>query len=88
MKEQNVVVIGAGPVGALAALYAAGRGHHVQLYELRGGMYIPRVIFPLVDSLLVYTLVIVLLPRPRCEGTHRKNVKIRIHEKLYLAYKC
>lgn len=37
MKGQKVVVIGAGPVGALAALYAAMRGSEVEVYELRGG---------------------------------------------------
>ena len=35
---KKVVVVGAGPVGALAALYAAERGDDVELYELRGGM--------------------------------------------------
>lgn len=39
MSGQKYVVIGAGPVGALAALYAAHRGHQVEVYELRGGMY-------------------------------------------------
>ena len=39
MSDQKYVVIGAGPVGALAALYAAHRGHQVEVYELRGGMY-------------------------------------------------
>ncbi|KAI4110119.1 MAG: hypothetical protein L6R37_000012 [Teloschistes peruensis] len=34
-SKQKVVVVGAGPVGALAALYAAGRGDHVEVYELR-----------------------------------------------------
>lgn len=34
---QKTVVIGAGPVGALAALYSAQRGHQVEVYELRGG---------------------------------------------------
>ena len=34
---QKVVVVGAGPVGALAALYAAGRGDSVEVYELRAG---------------------------------------------------
>lgn len=37
--NQKVVVVGAGPVGALAALYAATRGDSVEVYELRGGMY-------------------------------------------------
>ena len=36
-KKQKIVVIGAGPVGALAALYAAQRGHDVEVYELRNG---------------------------------------------------
>ena len=34
---QKVVVVGAGPVGSLAALYAAVRGHDVEIYELRSG---------------------------------------------------
>lgn len=38
-KKQKVVVVGAGPVGSLAALYAAARGDDVEVYELRGGMY-------------------------------------------------
>ncbi|KAF2704904.1 kynurenine 3-monooxygenase [Pleomassaria siparia CBS 279.74] len=32
---EKFVVVGAGPVGSLAALYAAVRGHHVEIYELR-----------------------------------------------------
>jgi hypothetical protein len=35
--KQKFVVVGAGPVGALAAIYAAQRGHEVEIYELRGG---------------------------------------------------
>ncbi len=38
--EQKVVIVGAGPVGALAALYAARRGDDVHVYELRAGTYI------------------------------------------------
>lgn len=37
VKKQKVVIVGAGPVGSLAALYAARRGDIVELYELRGG---------------------------------------------------
>lgn len=37
MSSQKYVVVGAGPVGSLAALYAAKRGHDVEIYELRGG---------------------------------------------------
>jgi choline dehydrogenase-like flavoprotein len=41
-KKQKIVVVGAGPVGSLAALYAAQRGHDVAVYELRPGESIPR----------------------------------------------
>jgi 2-polyprenyl-6-methoxyphenol hydroxylase-like FAD-dependent oxidoreductase len=34
---KKVVIVGAGPVGALAAIYAAERGHDVEVYELRSG---------------------------------------------------
>ena len=37
-KREKVIVVGAGPVGSLAALYAANRGKDVEIYELRGGM--------------------------------------------------
>lgn len=36
-QKLKCVVVGAGPVGALAALYAARRGWDVEVYELRGG---------------------------------------------------
>lgn len=39
-KTQKIVVVGAGPVGSLAALYAAQRGHQVEVYELRPGEFI------------------------------------------------
>ncbi|KAH3982678.1 kynurenine 3-monooxygenase [Parastagonospora nodorum] len=35
---QKIVVVGAGPVGSLAALYAAVRGHDVEIYELRSDL--------------------------------------------------
>ncbi|KAB8336853.1 hypothetical protein FH972_021161 [Carpinus fangiana] len=38
---QKTVVIGAGPVGALAAIYAAKRGHEVEVYELRSDLRDP-----------------------------------------------
>ncbi|KAK4034871.1 hypothetical protein C8A01DRAFT_48821 [Parachaetomium inaequale] len=40
-KKQKIVVVGAGPVGSLAALYAANRGHHVEIYELRSDLRDP-----------------------------------------------
>ncbi|KAM7207929.1 58d3c67e-d0f5-4bee-9d0c-65e06c15a9e6 [Naviculisporaceae sp. PSN 640] len=39
--KQKVVVVGAGPVGSLAAIYAANRGHDVQVYELRSDLRDP-----------------------------------------------
>lgn len=36
-KKQKVVVVGAGPVGTLAAIYAAKRGDDVEVYEFRKG---------------------------------------------------
>ena len=38
-KTQKILVVGAGPVGALAALYAAKRGDDVHVYELRAGKH-------------------------------------------------
>ncbi|AEO68139.1 uncharacterized protein THITE_2117536 [Thermothielavioides terrestris NRRL 8126] len=40
-KKQKTVVIGAGPVGSLAALYAANRGDDVEIYELRSDLRDP-----------------------------------------------
>lgn len=50
-KKQKLVVVGAGPVGSLAALYAAARGDEVEIYELRGG----RSIFSL-KSIMICTM--------------------------------
>lgn len=36
-EKKKVLVVGAGPVGSLAALYAAQRGDDVEIYELRNG---------------------------------------------------
>lgn len=35
--RSKFVVVGAGPVGSLAALYSAQRGYDVEIYELRNG---------------------------------------------------
>ncbi|KAK1145373.1 kynurenine 3-monooxygenase, mitochondrial precursor [Aspergillus melleus] len=43
-RKQKVVIVGAGPVGSLAALYAAARGDDVELYELRGDLRDPDII--------------------------------------------
>ncbi|OBT76015.1 hypothetical protein VF21_03528 [Pseudogymnoascus sp. 05NY08] len=39
--KSKIVVIGAGPVGALAAIYAAERGFEVEVYELRNDLRDP-----------------------------------------------
>lgn len=46
MSGKKVVVVGAGPVGSLAALYAARRGYEVEVYELRRGMPASRCFWP------------------------------------------
>ena len=48
MAESKIrcAVVGAGPVGALAALYAARRGYEVDVYELRGGMSVLNLVAP------------------------------------------
>lgn len=48
MGKQKVTVIGAGPVGALAALYAAKRGDDVEIYELRDGTWRGKIIYILI----------------------------------------
>lgn len=40
LEVQKVIVVGAGPVGALAALYAGKRGDEVHVYELRDGEWL------------------------------------------------
>lgn len=40
---EKFIVVGAGPVGSLAALYAAVRGFDVDVYELRPGKVTPRM---------------------------------------------
>jgi kynurenine 3-monooxygenase len=36
--RQKVVIVGAGPVGSLAALYAASHHDEVEIYDLRTGI--------------------------------------------------
>ncbi|RKU41323.1 kynurenine 3-monooxygenase, mitochondrial precursor (Biosynthesis of nicotinic acid protein 4) [Coniochaeta pulveracea] len=40
-EKKKVLVVGAGPVGSLAALYAAQRGDDVEIYELRNDLRDP-----------------------------------------------
>ncbi|KAK0725190.1 kynurenine 3-monooxygenase [Lasiosphaeris hirsuta] len=40
-QKQKIIVVGAGPVGSLAALYAANRGYNVEIYELRSDLRDP-----------------------------------------------
>ncbi|KAG5952704.1 Kynurenine 3-monooxygenase [Claviceps sorghi] len=41
MSPQKTVIVGGGPVGSLAAIYAAQRGHDVEIYELRPDLRSP-----------------------------------------------
>ncbi|CAM1510114.1 Fc.00g004490.m01.CDS01 [Cosmosporella sp. VM-42] len=43
-NPQKIAVVGAGPVGSLAALYAAQRGYEVEVYELRPDLRDPGTI--------------------------------------------
>jgi kynurenine 3-monooxygenase len=58
MSKQKIVVVGAGPVGALAAIYAAQRGHDVEIYELRNG----KDIFCFVLTMICYFVVSFNIP--------------------------
>ncbi|KAI1823251.1 FAD/NAD(P)-binding domain-containing protein [Xylaria intraflava] len=40
-SNDKVIIVGAGPVGSLAALYAAERGYQVEIYELRSDLRDP-----------------------------------------------
>ncbi|KAJ4862437.1 FAD binding domain-containing protein [Trichoderma breve] len=44
MADTKIVVVGAGPVGSLAALYAAKRGYQVEVYELRPDLRDPSIV--------------------------------------------
>ena len=44
---KKVIIVGAGPVGSLAALYFSHAGWEVEVYELRGGIYTPSLPPPL-----------------------------------------
>ena len=66
-NRQKIVVVGAGPVGALAALYAATRGDIVEVYELRAGTHM-QIVF------IFYSLPFLLYPSVR-----RKSGQLSLH---------
>ena len=49
MEGAQVMIVGAGPVGSLAALYAAARGAEVYIYELRSGESVSFLSLLLID---------------------------------------
>lgn len=44
-KTRSVAIVGAGPVGALMAVYLANRGWNVHVYETRPGKLNTKIIF-------------------------------------------
>ncbi len=66
--EQKLIVVGAGPVGALAALYAAMRGYQVEVYELRGGK---------TNSLRIFSDIICILRSERCDALSFQLLSVR-----------
>lgn len=58
----KIVVVGAGPVGALAAIYAADRGFEVEVYELRNGNDIIYYLSPMNICALLLPQCYVSLP--------------------------
>jgi len=85
MSGQKYVVVGAGPVGALAALYAAHRGHQVEVYELRGGMYhFCYVVFLSVQACSCFLAIYILSCTPVYSYSNRsprpKHSSIELHK--------
>lgn len=70
--RQKVVVVGAGPVGALAALYAASRGDDVEVYELRDGEYLSSIFCNLIAATNIFKknelLVLLVCPNHSLRG--------------------
>lgn len=64
-KPQKIVVVGAGPVGSLAALYAAQRGHEVEVYELRPGKWYYLIILT-EHGMLAHREALNMVPEGRC----------------------
>ena len=59
LEVQTVIVVGAGPVGALAALYAGKRGDEVHVYELRDGEWFQlSMTFSAVHFKILYLFVV------------------------------
>lgn len=72
--SQKMVIVGAGPVGSLAALYAAQRNYQVELYELRPGQS-ACILFQLQHPPAITTL-----PTPLCSSVddHPSNFHVDI----------
>lgn len=81
MPRQKIVVVGAGPVGSLAALYAASRGDDVEVYELREGERF--VSFTLgVDQSTIFRIIFTFVVLAKCftrntQGWLRRNISMR-----------
>ncbi|KAL2813539.1 hypothetical protein BJX63DRAFT_215138 [Aspergillus granulosus] len=82
--KQKVVIVGAGPVGALAALYAAARGDDVEVYELRGDLRVPGTV-PLNFSKSI-NLSLSHRGITAIEGSNRKDVINKILQEVVPLY--
>lgn len=78
-KAQKVVVVGAGPVGALAALYAANRGDDVHVYELRAGKtsFLPTAYPCSIGARDVSLIPLLLLEEDRALFYHKQKVNFQ-----------
>lgn len=94
MAAQKTIVIGAGPVGSLAALYAAGRGDDVELYELRGGEclflpVVPRAMFAFINTCLYFCLIFNLINIPiSLIRSYFKRVIVYIQKENINVFRC
>ena len=80
---QKIVIVGAGPVGSLAALYAAQRDYQVEVYELRPGASrkITSRLLPAKDILITSFLLLDLRDPDIVPLNFTKSINLAISER-------
>ncbi len=78
---EKIVVVGAGPVGSLAALYAASRGYDVEIYELRNGQLSPFYTIGLVIILILGNFQIDLRDPSTTPLNFTKSINLALSER-------